>query len=119
MSELARNTAIVLVLLIVSVATGAWSTMADPTVGEEILTVLKDSIMGEVLDSSSLMMAITLFLNNLQACLLMFLGGGIVRAPDGLYHQHQRAHHRLGARDGPPGAQPHVRGSSDRPARAL
>ncbi|MBP7121237.1 MAG: stage II sporulation protein M [Methanolinea sp.] len=75
MSELARNTAIVLVLLVVSVAFGAWSTMTDPTVGEEILTVLKDSIMGEVLDSSSLMMAVTLFLNNLQACLLMFLGG--------------------------------------------
>lgn len=75
MSELARNIAIVLVLLVVSVAFGAWSTMADPTVGEEILTVLKDSIMGEVLDSSSIMMAVTLFLNNLQACILMFLGG--------------------------------------------
>lgn len=75
MSELAKNTGIVLLLLLVSVAFGAWSTMADPTVGEEILSLLKDSIMGEVLDSSSLMMAVTLFLNNLQACLLMFLGG--------------------------------------------
>ncbi len=75
MSELARNTGIVLLLLLVSVAFGAWSTMADPTVGEEILSLLKDSIMGEILDSSSVMMAVTLFLNNLQACLLMFLGG--------------------------------------------
>lgn len=75
MSELAKNTGIVLLLLLVSVAFGAWSTMADPTVGEEILSLLKDSIMGEVLDSSSVMMAVTLFLNNLQACLLMFLGG--------------------------------------------
>ncbi|MCU0632038.1 MAG: stage II sporulation protein M [Methanolinea sp.] len=75
MSELARNSGIALLLLLVSVGFGAWTTMEDPAVGEQIITLLRDSIMGETLDSSSALLAVKLFFNNLQACLLMFLGG--------------------------------------------
>jgi len=75
MSELAKNTGIALILLLVSVGFGAWTVMEDPAVGEQILTLLRDSVMGEALDSSSALLAVKLFLNNLQACLLMFLGG--------------------------------------------
>ncbi len=75
MSDLARNAGVVVVLLAVSVGFGAWTTMQDPTVGEQLISLLKESIMGEALDSSGPMMAVMLFFNNLQACILMFVGG--------------------------------------------
>ncbi|HNQ29704.1 MAG TPA: stage II sporulation protein M [Methanolinea sp.] len=75
MSDLSRNAGIVVILLAVSVAFGAWATMQDPAVGEQLISLLKESIMGEALDSSGAMMAVMLFFNNLQACVLMFIGG--------------------------------------------
>ncbi|HII77071.1 MAG TPA: stage II sporulation protein M, partial [Methanolinea sp.] len=73
MSDLSRNAGIVVILLAVSVAFGAWATMQDPAVGEQLISLLKESIMGEALDSSGAMMAVMLFFNNLQACVLMFI----------------------------------------------
>lgn len=75
MSELGKNAGIVLLLLAVSIVFGAWTTMEDPAVGKQLLTLLKDSIIGEAFDSSTLLLAAKLFVNNLQACVLMFLGG--------------------------------------------
>jgi len=75
MSDLAKNAAIAFILLLISVGFGVFTTMEDPAVGQEILSLLRDSILGEAFPESSIVMAANLFFNNLQACLLMFLGG--------------------------------------------
>lgn len=75
MSDLARNAAITVGFLVFAVLAGAWMTAQDPGIGRQLITVLKDSIVGEALDSNTVMFATKLFLNNLEACLLMFLGG--------------------------------------------
>ncbi|MCQ8894477.1 MAG: stage II sporulation protein M [Methanolinea sp.] len=75
MSDLARNAVIAAILLAFSIGSGALTTMQDPSTGEQLITILRDSILGETAETSGLVLAGKLFLNNLQACVVMFLGG--------------------------------------------
>jgi len=75
MSDLARNVLAAVVVLAVATGLGVLATMEDPSTGEQIISVLRDTILGESEVVSGPLLAVTLFCNNLQACLLMFLGG--------------------------------------------
>lgn len=75
MSDIAGNAVFTCVLFAAAVVTGVAVTAGDPTFGQEILEIFRDAILGKVIDSSAPILAVTLFFNNLQACLVMFLGG--------------------------------------------
>ncbi|MBP1928238.1 stage II sporulation protein M [Methanolinea mesophila] len=48
---------------------------ANPEVGQQFLDLFREAIMGELMTDEPLLLAGNLFLNNLQACVLLFLGG--------------------------------------------
>lgn len=83
MSEGSRAAILTCALFAFSVMLGVLLTVADPAAGQQLLELFREAILGEVLDASAPLLAATLFLNNLQACLVMFLGGaslGLVTA---------------------------------------
>ncbi len=75
MSEFPRFAVLTVVVFAVSLAAGVAVTIADPASGQQMLTLLKEAIFGEVIDKAPWELAVTLFVNNLQACTFMFLGG--------------------------------------------
>jgi stage II sporulation protein M len=75
MSDFPRYAAATVVIFAVSLAAGVALTVASPETGQQMLDLLREAILGEVIDKSPAGLAFTLFLNNLQACTLMFLGG--------------------------------------------
>lgn len=75
MSEFPRYVVVTTVLLLLSLAAGVAVTIASPEAGQQMLDLLKEALLGEVVDSTPAELAVTLFLNNLQACTFMFLGG--------------------------------------------
>jgi stage II sporulation protein M len=75
MSDTARNAIFTCVLFAASVAAGVAITVGDPAAGQQLLELFREAILGQVLDSSAPVLAATLFLNNLQACVIMFFGG--------------------------------------------
>jgi stage II sporulation protein M len=83
MSDLSRAALFTCILFAASVAAGVMLTIGDPASGQQLLDLFREAILGEVIDASAPLLAVTLFLNNLQACIVMFLGGaslGIVTA---------------------------------------
>ncbi len=75
MSDSARYAVFTCILFAASVAAGVVLTIGDPSVGTQLLDMFREAIPGEVIGSSGPVLAATLFFNNLQACLVMFLGG--------------------------------------------
>jgi stage II sporulation protein M len=75
MSEFPRYAVATIVIFAVSLAAGIAMTIASPETGQQMLDLLKEAIFGEVIDKTPAGLALTLFLNNLQACTFMFLGG--------------------------------------------
>ncbi len=80
MSEYTRGIAITVVFLALSLGVGAWMTARNPEVGQQVMSMIRDTIIGEALDSSRPVLALKIFINNLQACVLMFLGGATLGA---------------------------------------
>jgi stage II sporulation protein M len=66
---------VVIFFFALSLVTGVLLTARNPEIGAEFLQLFKDAIMGEIIDNEPLLLAVKLFLNNLQACILLFLGG--------------------------------------------
>jgi len=64
-----------LVIFIVSLVMGVVLTVRDPSIGQNFLTLFKDAVVGEIAGDPAPLLFLKLFLNNLQACLLLFLGG--------------------------------------------
>jgi stage II sporulation protein M len=58
-----------------SIAAGVAVTAENPGAGEQMLELFRDAILGEILDDTPPVLSVKLFLNNLQACTVMFLGG--------------------------------------------
>ncbi|HVP95170.1 MAG TPA: stage II sporulation protein M [Methanoregulaceae archaeon] len=54
---------------------GILLTMKDPSIGQNVLTLFKDSVMEGITGDPPIVLCAKIFLNNLQACLLLFLGG--------------------------------------------
>ena len=70
------DTVLIAALLFAVTFTLGWTTsVANPTIGEKVLTVFKDQVAQEVLDQNPAVLAVKLFLNNLEVCILLFVGG--------------------------------------------
>ncbi len=54
---------------------GYLAVLADPASGQLLLQVFRDMVADEIMSHDPPLVAFELFLNNLQACLLLFLGG--------------------------------------------
>jgi len=75
MSDLRNALALAVALFGISMVTGVLVTIANPDIGLQLMEFFKDAVIGEIMDDSSFVLAGKLFLNNIQACLFMFLGG--------------------------------------------
>ncbi|MEI7434361.1 MAG: stage II sporulation protein M [Methanomicrobiales archaeon] len=77
MSELKLSQGLLytLVIFVCSLTIGVVITARDPSIGQNFLSLFKDAVVGEILGDPAPLLFVKLFLNNLQACLLLFLGG--------------------------------------------
>lgn len=70
------NAVIVIILLFFATITVGWIGAAqNPSVGEDLLKLFEKEIAGQIGTNDPVDMAFKLFVNNLQACILLFLGG--------------------------------------------
>ena len=63
------------ILFAVSIGLGVFVVARDPTIGVEVMTLFRDQVATQILSDSPAVIAGKIFLNNLSACLLLFLGG--------------------------------------------
>ena len=77
MSEwrIGKGLAISLGIFVISIAIGVAATVADPKIGQNFLTLFKDAVAGEIIGDSPFVLFGKLFLNNIQACIFLFIGG--------------------------------------------
>ncbi len=73
--NLLRSFAISLLIFIIGCVGGYLSSQADPAFGESLVTLFQEMITKEIMSDEAPLLAIQLFLNNLEACVLLFLGG--------------------------------------------
>jgi len=70
------NAIIVTLLLFFTTITVGWIGAAqNPSVGEDLLKLFEKEVAGQMDGTNSFDMCLKLFTNNLQACILLFLGG--------------------------------------------
>lgn len=50
----------------------------EPAFGESLLTLFQEMVAAEIMDNEPPMLALQLFLNNLQACVIIFIGGALL-----------------------------------------
>ena len=71
-----RNTIIITIILFFASLTAGWvGTAHDPAMGEDLMRLFEKEIAGQMKGNNPYDMAVTLFTNNLEACILLFLGG--------------------------------------------
>jgi len=70
------NAIIVVLLLFMATVTVGWVGSAqNPAIGEELLKLFEKEVAGQIDGNNPADMCVKLFFNNLQACILLFLGG--------------------------------------------
>jgi len=70
------NAIIITLLLFFSCLTVGWVGSAqNPQIGQDLLELFEKEVAGEIDSQNPFDMAVKLFVNNLQACFLLFLGG--------------------------------------------
>ena len=57
------------------IATGYWAAQADPAVGDQIYAMFQEIVVAGVASDSAVVMSFQIFINNVQICALIFLGG--------------------------------------------
>ncbi|NLZ30068.1 MAG: stage II sporulation protein M [Methanomicrobiales archaeon] len=77
MSEhsLARATISAGILFTIAVGLGAFAVAREPAIGVEMMTLFRDQVANQILTDSLPVLAVRIFLNNVTACALLFLGG--------------------------------------------
>ncbi len=70
-----RSTLFSTALFGLALAGGFLAVRQDPALGEQLLATFRDQVAGEILNASGWSLALTIFLNNLVACIALFLGG--------------------------------------------
>ena len=68
------------VLFFTTLGLGIVLTMKDPSIGQGFLILFKDTVMEGITGDPPIVLCAKIFLNNLQACLLIFLGGASLGA---------------------------------------
>ena len=64
-----------LLLLAFGWGIGTLAVMEDPTLGEDLMQTLNQEVFGKILDDNQIVLCFNLFLNNLEASIILFLGG--------------------------------------------
>ena len=82
MSEKGLSESIVIsaVLFFATLIVGIFMTMRDPSIGQNFIALFKDTVMEGITGDPPLLVCAKIFLNNLQACILLFLGGASLGA---------------------------------------
>ncbi|HOP67246.1 MAG TPA: stage II sporulation protein M [Methanoregulaceae archaeon] len=75
MSDMRDPLVVTAALFALSLAAGVLVSVAEPAFGTQMVEFFRDAVIGEIMTDSSLLLAGKLFLNNIQACIFMFLGG--------------------------------------------
>lgn len=77
MSDAPLTNAIIVVLLLfmATVSVGWVGSAQNPAIGEELLKLFEKEVAGQIDGNNPADMCVKLFFNNLQACILLFLGG--------------------------------------------
>jgi stage II sporulation protein M len=71
-----KNILFATLIFVLSAGAGVVLVMQDPTIGESFMQILAETLDLEgLVEQGPLAIAIALFLNNLQACIILFLGG--------------------------------------------
>jgi stage II sporulation protein M len=73
--KLSQGLLYTVVIFAVTLTIGIIATVIDPSIGENLLSLFKDAVVGGIAGDPAPLLFVKLFLNNLQACLLLFLGG--------------------------------------------
>jgi stage II sporulation protein M len=63
------------VIFAMAMTIGIIATVIDPSIGQNFLSLFMDAVVGGIEGDPAPLLFVKLFLNNLQACLLLFLGG--------------------------------------------
>jgi stage II sporulation protein M len=74
-SPLVKTALIAALLFAVTFILGWTACTENPAIGEKVLIVFKDHVASEFLGENPPVVAVKLFLNNLEVCILLFLGG--------------------------------------------
>jgi len=74
-NSLTRATIFAAVFFAVSIAIGVGFVILNPGFGDEVLSLFNEQVVVQILSDSLAVLAFKIFLNNLSACLLLFLGG--------------------------------------------
>jgi stage II sporulation protein M len=76
MSDAVKNAVVVTLLLFFTTITVGWLGAAqNPSVGEDLMKLFEKEVAGQMDGTNPYDMCLKLFFNNLQACILLFLGG--------------------------------------------
>ncbi|RXE57200.1 hypothetical protein ABH15_03545 [Methanoculleus taiwanensis] len=59
----------------ISLGLGILAVSAEPAIGEEMLALFQEQVAGHLLSDAPVVLFLKIFLNNLGACTLLFLGG--------------------------------------------
>jgi len=71
-----RNAIIITIILFFAALTAGWiGTAHYPAMGEDLMKLFEKEIAGQMNENNPYEMAVTLFTNNLETCILLFLGG--------------------------------------------
>ena len=82
MSDLAlRSAAAIAILAFLLTAVGGVAVVREnPSTGQQLIQIVQNEVMGKVDARDPLSLAVFIFANNLQACILLFLGGATLGA---------------------------------------
>jgi stage II sporulation protein M len=77
MSDLAFRTASAIAILafLLTAIAGVAVVIKSPSTGKQFIQIVQDEVIGKIDAKDPLSLAIFIFANNLQACILLFLGG--------------------------------------------
>lgn len=73
--RLSRSTLFATALFALALAGGFLAVRQDPAFGQQLMTVFRDQVAGQILSDAPLELFLKIFLNNLVACVALFLGG--------------------------------------------
>ena len=74
-SLLGTTTTVTILLFIISMIVGWIGTVHNPAIGNELLSLFQKEIAGQITIQNPVDMCLKIFANNLEACILLFLGG--------------------------------------------
>jgi stage II sporulation protein M len=67
--------AIAIIAFLATAVAGVAVVIQDPSVGKEFIQIVQDEVVGKIDAHDAPSLALFIFMNNLQACILLFLGG--------------------------------------------